>query len=210
MRKARAGPLTPIAFVLLAADLVLLAVALVRGDAMIRDGAASVTSGNLVAWGILLTLAAVLGLHFVRLPPRTERHAQVFALSAQFLHSMGHLAGFYYTFRAYDDALHAFLVGWVAIVCLGAARAWNIIPARQVTPMRAVLIVAFAGIALSGVWELFEYGSDVLFASREQDNLDDTMDDMLAGAVGTLAACLLVHRREQGRLAQARPQRDPG
>lgn len=192
---AHARRLTQVGVVLLGVNVALLALAFFRGESIIRDGAASVTSGNLVAWGIVLTLLAVVALHFARLPLDVERHAQVFALAAQTLHAGGHLFRFYFTFPAYDTLLHGLLTAWLALLAFSAARAWRVIPPRLVTPLRAALIVTFAGVALAGAWEIFEYTADSVLGTREQDNLDDTMEDMIAGGLGTVAAAWWAHRR---------------
>lgn len=180
-------------------DGALLALAFVRRDDAIRDGASSVTSGALVAGGIVATFALVASISLMRLPMRVARHAQVFGLAAQALHATGHLAGWYYAFRPYDDVLHAFLTGWLGIVSFEAARSWRVIPAGQVTPLRQALIVLFAGIALAGVWEIFEYAADNALRTREQDDLADTMEDMIAGAVGSLVVSITILLRGRKR-----------
>ncbi len=59
--------------------------------------------------------------------------------------------------------------------------------------------VAF-GFALGGAWEIFEWTIDLLFDAGYQDGLNDTMVDILAGAVGAFIGSLAArsYRRRNG------------
>lgn len=175
-------------WVLLAVDLALLVVALVRGGVRVMDGSGSVTDGWTISAGILATLAiaAALGL-LRRLKPRLLLQARVFALGAQALHAAGHLLGFYYDYRWYDDVLHAGLVFLLGLLFVEAFRALPTLGPR-LRPLPLGVAVAVACVAAAGAWEIFEFLMDVGLGTREQDDLVDTMMDMLDGAVGAVAA----------------------
>lgn len=205
-----AGALRGWLLVLAAANLALLGGALALGAREVTDGAASVTTGWLVAAGIVATAAvAWWGLPLLPLAPRTLAHARVMALGAQALHASGHLLGFYYAFWFYDDVLHATLVLWIGLLAFEASSHPGFLFRRQGGAKRVAWLVWLTAVAAAGVWELFEFLADVIAGTREQDNLFDTMVDMLDGALGGAVAAgyaaRAVSRDERAkRLADAR------
>lgn len=194
-----------------ALDVAMLVVAAARGTDVIRDAAGSVTTGFNVAMSLVVTLAFVLAVPWSRLPLRLARSVQLYALLAQAAHASGHLAGFYYSFRPFDDVLHVGLTGGAAVLGLRAAQAWRLFPVRHSTRVRAAVLAVVAGLAVAGAWEIFEYGSDEILGSREQDDLDDTMRDMIMGLGGAvLAAGWLAWRPRADGASAARGAREAG
>jgi len=50
-----------------------------------------------------------------------------------------------------------------------------------------ILFSLFFAIAMAGVWEIYEFTTDKLFALRSQNNsLDDTMGDIMCGTIGAI------------------------
>lgn len=170
---------------LVAINIVLLIGALVEGDTPVRDGSGSITNGWIISGGIALTLVIVVGLQFVPLSHTIRHTSQTLALVAQALHSLGHLWGFYYSIWFYDDILHTVLTAALAVLL--NAVAIQPIPRRLVRPSSIFAGIVIFAIAAAGVWEIFEYSADKLLGTREQDDLDDTMIDMIDGTLGGVA-----------------------
>jgi len=194
---------------LLAMNLALLGMALAQGDVAVVDGDIEVTDGWTVAVGIALTLV-VAGLAFL-LPFRRRlvRRAQIFALGAQVLHAGGHLFRLYYLFPVYDDVLHFGLAFLLGLLAFDFARSRRFVFNWRLGPARVAILVWIASTALAGLWEIFEFSADVLAATREQDDLTDTMVDMIDGTLGGAAAGFVAWRglraeRRAQRLADAR------
>lgn len=180
-------------------DLVLLGAAFRLGNADVRDGAGSVTTGVNVALSITGTIFAALALQLARLPAQLRAAVQIYALSAQAAHAAGHLARWYYTFWWYDDALHILAILGASILALRVAQALALFPARHATPARAALVTITVALALASVWEIFEFTMDDLQGTREQDDLVDTMRDMTDGALGgAIGAAYAVWRPRPG------------
>ena len=55
------------------------------------------------------------------------------------------------------------------------------LPGRQ--PLRVVLTVM---VAVTGVWEIVELGSDRVLGTRVQVGFDDTVSDIMLGVLGAL------------------------
>lgn len=176
-----------------ALDVALLGFALRAGA--VRSELGEVTTGGNVALSILATIAAVLLGQRVRLPATLRLAAQTFGLAAQAAHALGHLARWYYVFPWYDDVLHVVVVLVAALLAFRVAEALDVFPARDATPVRAAIAVLTTALALAAVWEIFEFSMDVLQGTREQDDLPDTMLDMVDGAIGGVLAAFYALRR---------------
>lgn len=173
---------------LLVVNLVLLAFAIRLGSREVRDGAAGVTDGWIIAGGILLTLPVVLAVRFLPLPPRVVALGMILTLFAQVAHATGHLARLYYLLWWYDDLLHFGLVAALGLVLFVAARSRAFLFDWRLGPVRVAALVWIGAVAAAAVWEIFEFLMDIVLGTREQDNLVDTMVDMLDGAAGALVA----------------------
>lgn len=190
-RRAWARPLVLGAALL---DVALLAWAIDYGAAEVRDGAGSITNGYNVALSLGVTLAAALLLQVLRLPPALRVRGQLALLVGQALHALGHLARWYYVVPFYDDVLHFGIAAMSAFLLLRLAQAWDVFPSAHATPLRAALVVLVLGLAVAGGWEIFEFLMDNLQGTREQDDLTDTMADMVSGLFGAGAASLVAWR----------------
>lgn len=179
---------------LLALNVALLAVALYRGRAAVVDGQTGVTTGFVVAAGIGATFLAVGGIQLLAFPPVLIARLQVFALGAQALHAIGHLARLYYVFWFYDDILHFGLVLIIGILAMELMRSRKFLLSFRAGPIRVAFLVWLVATAAAGLWEIFEFTMDVLMGTREQDDLFDTMVDMIDGTAGGVVAGLIAAR----------------
>lgn len=179
---------------LVAVNVAFLALALTRGGEEVRDGAAGVTSGFIVAGGIAGTFLVAWLVGVVPLTRRIALTSRILVLGAQALHAGGHLFRIYYLFPWYDDALHAGLVLLLGLVILAAARSRRFLFTWDLGPLRVALLVWTGAVAAAGVWEIFEFVADVALGTREQDNLYDTMVDMMDGMFGATVAALFSWR----------------
>lgn len=173
------------------ANVLLLFLALGLGEGSVKDGVVTVTTGSIVTIGILLTLAlAWLLPRVLSLPRRAGFHLRAFLLGGQAMHAAGHLARLYYVFPWYDTAVHFALTAWIAVIAVVLLRSKGILPDRHATPVRVALVALLAGLASASAWELFEWSTDQLAGTREQDSLDDTMVDTLAATIGSVVAAV--------------------
>lgn len=143
-------------------------------------------------WGLLISLL------FAFIPttrPRTLKAAEFGTLLALSLHVVGHTFGWYQNYRWYDTLLH-FSVPLVTVLILYALSQatdwiWNW---RHVTPLEVGIYLFAMSVALGTLWEILEFGMDTLFGTREQDDLRDTMIDLImdvgGAAVGSIAAAM--------------------
>lgn len=180
---------------LVALDLGLVAWALALGRGEVRTASGSVTTGLNVAFAIAGTFAAAFALRWFPVSANLRWKARVFALAAIATHAAGHLARWYYDFVWFDDLLHFGLVALATVLAVRFAEALGLFPARHATPLRAAVLAVVASLAIAGVWEIFEFGMDVIQSSREQDDLRDTMLDMIDGLLGGFAAGAWLYRR---------------
>lgn len=181
------------------------AVWLVRGWLLALAGLALAsepvyTTRPLLVGAALWGLAASLGFAFIPTKrPRTLKAAEFGLLLAFVLHVMGHTFGWYQHFAWYDTALH-FSVPLVTVLVLYAlSQATNWIwHFKSVTPIEVGIYLFAMSVALGTMWEILEFGMDQIFGTREQDDLFDTMIDLLmdvAGAfLGSIVAAIATAR----------------
>lgn len=184
------------AFVLALAllELGLLSWAFTYGAREVRDGAGTVTTGYNVALSLTVTVLAAYVVERLHLPVSLRRQGQIALLGGQALHALGHLARWYYVIPGYDDILHFGVVCVTSFLLLRLAQAWNLFPEAHATPLRASLLTFVLALAAAGVWEIFEFSMDSLQGTREQDDLVDTMADMVDGLFGGVAAAAIAWR----------------
>lgn len=190
-------------------DLAFLVWGVLLGANEVSDGEAGVTDGYIIASGVALTFLFAWALRFLPIRPRTLALGQMLALGAQVLHAGGHLFRLYYSLEWYDDLLHFGLVLALGLVLVDATRSRRFLFNWQSGPFRVAALIWLASVAIAGVWELFEFVADVALGTREQDDLVDTMLDMLDGAAGATVASIVAWRRVKReavakRLADAR------
>lgn len=107
----------------------------------------------------------------------------------------GGMLEFYTLFSEYDICLH-FLSG-ILLVWMGhyILRLLLLFSKAQ-HPLPYGITLAFSwlfSVASAGVWEIFEFVTDLLFDLQSQLGLWDTMTDICAGVVGSLISVLLLH-----------------
>lgn len=176
---------------LLGVNIAFFAWALWLGRTSVRDASGDITTGFVVAAGIAATTAIVATMAFLAFPARLVATLQIFVLGAQLLHAGGHLLRLYYTIWFYDDLLHFGLVFIIGLLALEMARAKGFLFSFRMGAVRLGLLVWILAVAAAGLWEIFEFTMDVLMGTREQDNLDDTMIDMIDGLLGGALAGLV-------------------
>lgn len=183
---------------LAAANVALLAWALADRSRVIEDpSVGDVTSGRMVALGLAATLAAAYALRWLPLGAGTLWQARVAALGAQTLHATGHLANLYHLLPWYDDVLHVGIVLAATFIVLVWLRGAPDLARRLASRPARIVVGVTVATAIGGAWEVFEYVSDVASGTREQDNLADTMQDIIDGMAGGLIAALLAAPRRR-------------
>jgi hypothetical protein len=97
----------------------------------------------------------------------------------------------------YDNVVHVvvpLLTSQVLYLCL--ARIEVLPDLRDETQLRrhlGIWIVTFAlGVAVGGLWEIFEYASDGLFGSELQLGNEDTVGDLIADSLGAAAGATML------------------
>lgn len=151
------------------------------------EWAVVVTNGWLVAGGIVLTFLVAWPL--ARFLPRgVGAPAAQLLLAGQAFHASGQLLRLYYVYPWYDDALHFASVIGIALIAMATLRAADPAMERRLR-VGGVALLGFAiAVAIVGLWEIFEFSTDALLGTREQDDLVDTMMDMVDGTMGAAVA----------------------
>lgn len=144
--------------------------------------------GNLVVatFAVLLARAAQL--------PRLYDLAVVVAMA---LTGWGEALGLYDAIAWYDNLVH-FLVPLLTsqVLYLGLARLEVLPDLRQETLPRhhlGIFVVTFSlGVAVGGLWELFEYFSDSALGSELQLGNRDTVGDLMFDSLGSLCGAAML------------------
>jgi hypothetical protein len=116
---------------------------------------------------------------------------------AMILTGWGEALGLYDAWKAYDNVVH-FVVPMLCsqVVYIGLARIEVLPDMREdFTPNRyaGIFTVTMAlGVAIGGMWEIFEYASDNLFGSNLQLSNRDTVGDLIADTLGSAAGGILL------------------
>ncbi len=116
--------------------------------------------------------------------------------TAVFLHTLGS-AGLYASVAWWDSLTHAVSASLVAGVGYTVARAVELHSDEVTVPTRFVFVYLFVVVLAFGVvWELFEFGLDVLADTTgvpmplAQHGLEDTVGDLTFNALGALLVAL--------------------
>lgn len=142
--------------------------------------------GAIAAVGISLVPSIVERNYRVTLPLELD---MLITLSL-FLHTfLGEGLDFYQRFSRWDKVLH--LYGGSVVAVLGFVTVYTLHYTRKVRlsiPLIGLFTVIFA-LAVGALWEIGEFSIDNIFARHTQDNLPDTMWDLIYDLVGgTIAA----------------------
>ena len=117
---------------------------------------------------------------------------------------LGSCLDFYARFPGYDKLMHMLSGAFVSVLCILLYCALK--PERRIGRgdfWLALLFTFFGSMAVAVLWELAEYGINLVTGRDVQHVLDtgvgDTMQDMLVCMIGTLAALPLLRPLSQGR-----------
>ena len=126
--------------------------------------------------------------------PRAYDACFVVALTLQ---AVGEALGAYDAIPWFDVITHFSLPFFLApTLYIALARADVVPDPKDETELRhyiGIVVVAFAlGVAIGGLWEIWEWVSDHTLGSRLQLGLDDTVGDLVADASGALAGAVLL------------------
>jgi hypothetical protein len=141
-------------------------------------GVALLGGAAVVAWAVRPVLL-----------PRAYDLALVLALTLQ---AWGEALGLYDSVAWFDNVVHFTLPFFGAPTLYIVLARLDVVPdPKDETHVRhyvGIAIVAFAlGVALGGLWEIAEWGSDNMLGSSLQIDNDDTVGDLIADSLG--AAC---------------------
>ena len=144
--------------------------------------------GNLAVATVAVLLARLAQL------PRLYDLAVILAMT---LTGWGEALGLYDAIAWYDNVVHflvPLLTSQVLYLCL--ARIEVLPDLREETLPRhhlGIFVVTFAlGVAVGGLWEILEYSSDGLFGSDLQLGNADTVGDLIADSLGSLAGAAML------------------
>jgi hypothetical protein len=126
--------------------------------------------------------------------PRAYDAAFMVALTLQ---AAGEALGAYDALGWFDSVAHFSLPFFLApTLYIALARADVVPDPKDASTTRhsvGIFVVSFAlGVALGGVWEIWEWVSDHSFGSSLQLGLDDTVGDLVADTAGSLCGALLL------------------
>jgi hypothetical protein len=153
---------------------------LVAGD---PDGALLLGGAGVVAWLVRPVLL-----------PRVYDLALVAALNLQ---AWGEALGLYDSVSWFDNVAHFTLPFFAAPTLYIVLARLDVVPdPRDETTGRhyaGIAIISFSlGVALGGLWEIFEWSSDNTLGSSLQLGNDDTVGDLIADSLGALCGAALL------------------
>jgi uncharacterized membrane protein YjdF len=157
---------------------------LTRGDFVAAFSAAAISA--------LMSLPSFLKAQYrIYLPFELDLAIVVFIFLTLFLGSQGN---FYEQFFWWDDLLHLLsgilfgIIGFVLIYILNSEHVGKL----NLTPFFVSLFSVCFALAMSVVWEIYEFAIDLLLGfNMQRDGLNDTMSDLIVNAMGALmVACI--------------------
>jgi hypothetical protein len=109
----------------------------------------------------------------------------------------GEALGLYDSWEPYDNVVHFVVPMMTSQVAYIALARIEVLPDMrdEFSPRHyaGIFTVTFAlGVAIGGVWEIFEWGSDEVFGSNLQLGNEDTVGDLIADTLGSIAGGLLL------------------
>jgi hypothetical protein len=163
---------------------------------LILGGAAGYAlSGRGGAAALLAFLGAITVLARAVNLPRVYDLSLTLAMALQ---GFGEVWGLYDRFVRFDDLVHVTLPLLTAPVVYVALARLDVVPdPRDETHVRhyvgIAVVTAALGIAIGGLWEIWEWRSDAWFGTALSESNDDTNGDLVRDTVGSLmGAALLV------------------
>lgn len=116
----------------------------------------------------------------------------VYLLFIIFGHFIGSILGIYNEIPHYDKIMHTLsgvLTSFVAIIVLNNINQYKF---KNVI-FNIVFMIVFS-LAVAGIWEIFEFTSDILFQADAQrvtiSGVNDTMLDMIVALFGSILVCI--------------------
>jgi hypothetical protein len=109
----------------------------------------------------------------------------------------GEALGLYDAWKPYDNVVHFIVPMLCSQVAYIALARIEVLPdlREDFVPRHyaGIFTVTFSlGVAIGGVWEIFEWGSDEIFGSNLSMGNDDTVGDLIADTLGSLTGGLLL------------------
>ena len=144
-------------------------------------------------FNLTLALAVVLLARAAQLP----RLYDLAVIVAMAFTMVGEALGVYDAVDWYDRLVHVVVPLLSAqVLYIGLARLEVLPDLREETTTRhhvgIFVVTAALGIAVGGVWEVFEFTSDAWFGSNLSESNTDTVGDLLADSAGSLAGAALL------------------
>lgn len=116
----------------------------------------------------------------------------VYLLFIIFGHFIGSILGIYNEISHYDKIMHTLsgvLTSFVALIVLNNINQYKF---KNVI-FNIVFMIVFS-LAVAGIWEIFEFTSDILFQADAQrvaiSGVNDTMLDMIVALFGSILVCI--------------------
>ena len=156
-------------------------------------------NGRVGAAALLAFLGAITLVARVVNLPRVYDLSLTLAMAVQ---GFGEVWGFYDRFVRFDDLVHVTLPLLTSPVVYIALARLDVVPdPRDETHARhyvgIAVVTAALGIAIGGLWEIWEWRSDAWFGTQLSESNDDTNGDLVRDTIGSLvgAALLVVWAR---------------
>jgi hypothetical protein len=136
----------------------------------------------------------------ITLVARAVNLPRVYDLSltlAMALQGFGEVWGLYDRFVRFDDLVHVTLPLLTAPVVYIALARLDVVPdPRDETHARhyvgIAVVTAALGIAIGGLWEIWEWRSDAWFGTQLSESNDDTNGDLVRDTIGSFAGAALL------------------
>lgn len=116
----------------------------------------------------------------------------VYLLFIIFGHFIGSILGIYNEISHYDKIMHTLsgvLTSFIALIVLNNINQYKF---KNVI-FNIVFMIVFS-LAVAGIWEIFEFTSDILFQADAQrvaiSGVNDTMLDMIVALFGSILVCI--------------------
>lgn len=106
---------------------------------------------------------------------------------------VGNVLNIYLIIPMYDKILH--FISGIIIAYIGIEIFKENINANEHKILFLLFVISFS-IGCAGIWEIYEFSTDLLFGFNSQNNsLRDTMLDIINGTLGSIAAVLIIRNK---------------
>ena len=154
----------------------------------------AVTAKNILIFSSVLCIGTLVGMYLILGKISTVYYlpAVTFAFFSMYL---GTMLNFYDVIPCFDLILHSasgvllVFVGHFVVMKLSESEKTSKIPLKII-----VLSSTFISIAAAGLWEIWEFVSDIMLnRSSQLGSLTDTMTDIIAGTIGAIVGGVILH-----------------